>query len=501
MPTLFDKYGGTPTMKLLVREFYKDARTNTKVGHFFSKLDMEKLIDHQVQFLSFVLGKPVRDYKVHELAKSHHPLHISDADFDEIGRVLVKTLNKAGVTTDDIKLVMGVVFEIRDEIVDRTKQVVASQKPTPAPVPILKKQTPPASTAAVKQTTTTAPKITPPIKSAAAVTNNITKPAATIKAATPVTAATPEIQLTVAAAPVASVVEPTPSITEQLQVIEMPAEVKLQHKKIFKAVFGGLPKIKMIVRDLYSQVNEQAELRHYFLNVTPEKIIADQEHFASYVLRKPDHFYLGGLLQSADSSIQVGADVFNDVIDVLKKILKTAGLPEHDIPRLTTHIMEVIEETRTQSNDNKIGMLKPIDVSAEAISRLYLRNKLDTVIKGPNLVYASSSIKGGGYPFPFFTQIDNENQVLTLIAQAAAKESATPEEMGYLINEAKQYAPILNFDTDMDDINPLFVASYSLPIEFGVPNRLLIKITKQFSKMFSETFTYDTEEILLKVAL
>ncbi len=113
----------------------------------------------------------------------------------------------------------------------------------------------------------------------------------------------------------------------------------------------------MVVRDLYSQVNEQAELRHYFLNVTPEKIIADQEHFASYVLRKPDYFYLGGLLQSADLSIQVGADVFNDVIDILKKILKNTELPEHDIPRLTTHIMEVIEETRTQLNDNKIGIL------------------------------------------------------------------------------------------------------------------------------------------------
>ena len=65
MPTLYDKYGGMPTMKTLVREFYKDARINPKVGHFFSKLDMEKLIDHQVQFLSFVLGKQVRDYKIH----------------------------------------------------------------------------------------------------------------------------------------------------------------------------------------------------------------------------------------------------------------------------------------------------------------------------------------------------------------------------------------------------------------------------------------------------
>ncbi len=409
-------------MKHLVREFYKDARINPMVGHFFSKLDMEKLIDHQVQFLSFVLGKPVRDYKVHELAKAHHPLHISDADFDEIGRLLVKTLNKAGVAIDDIKLIMGVVFEIRDEIVDRSKvasvelkstpvaKTVIVSKSDPASTPVTKKLTPAVSPATAKQTTATPS--TQPAAVPAAVAKNIapTQPAQNV-------ANSPN------PAPTAPLTEPEAEISEKLQGIQLPGEVKQQHKKIFKAVFGGLPKIKMIVRDLYSQVNEQAELRHYFLNVTPEKIIADQEHFASYVLRKPDHFYLGGLLQSADLSIQVGADVFNDVIDILKKILKTAAIPEHDIPRLTTHIMEVIEETRTQSNDNKIGMLKPIDVSADAISRLYLRNKLDTVIKGPDLVYASSSLKGGGYPFPFFTQIDNENQVLTLIAKPQRKKA------------------------------------------------------------------------------
>ena len=119
MPTLYDKYGGTPTMKVLVREFYKQARVNPKVGHFFTQLNMEKLIDHQVQFLSFVLGKPVRVYEGRELAVAHHPLNITDADFDEIGRLLVNTLKTGGVTIDDIKLIMGVVLEIRDEIVYR----------------------------------------------------------------------------------------------------------------------------------------------------------------------------------------------------------------------------------------------------------------------------------------------------------------------------------------------------------------------------------------------
>ena len=469
MPTLYDKYGGTPTMKILVREFYKQARVNPKVGHYFSHLDMEKLIDHQVQFLSVVLGKPARTYTGRELANAHHPLNISDAEFDEIGRLLVNTLKTGGVEIDDIKLIMGVVLEIRDEIVDRAKQSLPPVQTQPAPVA---KKSP--SPAVAKPPPTIGALANPPLSTHAENTAE-------------------KLNSIPTSAPVAR--EP-----EQTQHNSSPTDVKQQQKVTFKPVFGGLPRIKMIVRDLYSQVNDQPDLRHYFLNVTPEKIIDDQEHFASYVLRKADHAYLGGFFQSSDLSIQVGAVIFNEVIDVLRKILLNAGLPEHDTPRLITHIMEIIEETRTQCNDNKIGVLKSVDVSVEALSKVYQKGKLDTIIKGPDLIYASSPFKGGSYPFPFFTQIDEDNQTLTLIAKAAVKESVTPEEMGYLLNEAKQFAPILNFYADMDD-TPFYVASYSLPFEFGVPNRLLIKIAQQFSKTFSDTFTYDAEEILLKVAL
>ena len=479
MPTLFDKYGGTPTMKVLVREFYKQARVNPKVGHYFTQLNMEKLIDHQVQFLSFVLGKPAKVYEGRELADAHHPLNINDTDFDEIGRLLVNTLKIGGVTIDDIKLIMGVVLEIRDEIVYRGK-------PSSSLSPILKTSTPVVSK----------PSEMPALKTA--VKTAATKPESTNKHLN-----TSSGNSTARVASTSDTVTNAPTLAEPIPIIlaPPPTDIKQLQKTIFKPIFGGLPKIKMIVRDLYSQVNDQPDLRHYFLNVTPEKIIADQEHFASYVLRKADHAYLGGFFQSSDLSIQVGAVIFNEVIDVLRKILINAGLPEHDTPRLITHIMEIIEETRTQCNDNKIGVLKSVDVSVEALSKVYQKGKLDTIIKGPELIYASSSFKGGSYPFPFYTQIDEDNQTLTLIAKAALKESVTSEEMGYLLNEAKQFAPILNFYMDIDDTTPLYVASYCLPFEFGVPNRLLIKISQQFSKTFFETFTYDTEEILMKVAL
>ena len=458
MPTLYDKYGGLPTMNLLVREFYKLARINPKVGRYFSKMNMERLINHQVQFLSFVMGNPLPSFKGTELPNSHQPLGISGDDFDEMCKLLKKALQSVDIIPSDIGLIMGVVNEVRDMIVSR--QATAAVEP--------------------------------------AKTN---KTAAPVRATAPMKAGTaPATAPSAIAAPVSKPVNET-AVVAPAPHEAASAPLKKPSGQIAKSVFGGLPKIKMIVRDLYSQVNERSDLRHYFLNVTPEKIIADQEHFSGYVLRKPDHAYFGPLLQSAELEIQVDAGVFSDIVDCLKNILRSAGVAEKDVPRLSTHIMEIIEESRTQGNDNKIGMLKPVDVSIDTLSQIYRRNKLEASIKSADLIYAFPSVPGGLYPFPFFTRLDTDHQTLTLSCQTAAKENATAEEMQALVSAALKYAPIMQFEARMEEPNPLFLAHYTLPYEFGIPSRLLIKIAQQFSKTFRETLNYDTEKILLKVAL
>lgn len=74
-------------------------------------------------------------------------------------------------------------------------------------------------------------------------------------------------------------------------------------------------------------------------------------------------------------------------------------------------------------------------------------------------------------------------------------------EWAVTLARIRKYAPMLNFYAEADEKTSFYAASYSLPFEFGVPNRLLVRIAQQFSKTFSETFTYDVEKILLKVAL
>ncbi len=53
---------------------------------------MVKLILHQAEFISFVMGKPLTDYPDDFLRKGHTAFNITDIQFDEIVNILEKIL-------------------------------------------------------------------------------------------------------------------------------------------------------------------------------------------------------------------------------------------------------------------------------------------------------------------------------------------------------------------------------------------------------------------------
>ena len=61
--SLFDKYGGVPTITEVVRSFLqKCAGSYPDFKHYFENIDMDKLIMHQIEFISYAMGKPKSDY-------------------------------------------------------------------------------------------------------------------------------------------------------------------------------------------------------------------------------------------------------------------------------------------------------------------------------------------------------------------------------------------------------------------------------------------------------
>ena len=116
--TLFDKYGGVPTVTLIVRAFYKEVLSNYKLKPYFVGIDAERLINHQIGFISHLLGKPANIHVEKVLSDSHKGRRISEDAFDEVLHTLHDVLVAHKMEEADIKAVADLVLSHKNDIVE-----------------------------------------------------------------------------------------------------------------------------------------------------------------------------------------------------------------------------------------------------------------------------------------------------------------------------------------------------------------------------------------------
>ena len=115
--TLFDKYGGVKLVVKLVRDFQTEILQRPHLAHYFQGLDLAKITEHSILYLSFALGKPAKVYMTREMHDLHSKFNIKGLHFDEISDVLKDTLLADGVSKADVDIVMTHIDKVREIIV------------------------------------------------------------------------------------------------------------------------------------------------------------------------------------------------------------------------------------------------------------------------------------------------------------------------------------------------------------------------------------------------
>lgn len=103
--TMFERYGGFGTLSKVVLAFYERMIDSDVTGPYFDGVDMRRLIDHQTQFLSQVMGGP-KAFTDEQLQRYHAHLAITPAAFDEAMELLRETLEDFSFDDPDVDLVM-----------------------------------------------------------------------------------------------------------------------------------------------------------------------------------------------------------------------------------------------------------------------------------------------------------------------------------------------------------------------------------------------------------
>ena len=114
--SLFDKYGGFTTLTKLVHEFYRKVLERPQLKAYFEGVSIEKIMEHQVNFLGLALGGP-NEYQGRDLKESHAHLNIGTDDFFLVVALLEETLDEFGVEEEDINSILDIVRDTAHEII------------------------------------------------------------------------------------------------------------------------------------------------------------------------------------------------------------------------------------------------------------------------------------------------------------------------------------------------------------------------------------------------
>ena len=212
--------------------------------------------------------------------------------------------------------------------------------------------------------------------------------------------------------------------------------------------YGGVPFLKKVITAWHEAVVEERDIRHYFINVTPDILLKDQINYMAFMMRQPDRIYRESPYQSAPLDVQVGSGVFDEVMVVLRKILTESGVHRDLVPRLSTQIVEIVEESRAQAEDIVITSWKPVDITPDNI-----------------------------------------------------QEWSNMDELKKLVVQANEKVPSVKFEAIEASPLPQFRTQFVLPYQNGVPTRLFLRAARQFASFFDAGMGIDKKREILRSVL
>ena len=116
--SLYDKYGGFPTISAVVQLFYDKIDQTPALARYFEHVKMPALIGHQTKFLCKVLGGP-DNYEGRDLERAHKHLDIDGEAFGIVAGLLKESLDESGVEAQDVATILSIVGSVRGSIVSR----------------------------------------------------------------------------------------------------------------------------------------------------------------------------------------------------------------------------------------------------------------------------------------------------------------------------------------------------------------------------------------------
>ena len=115
--SLFEKYGGFETISKVVSELYDELERDAVTAPYFAASDIRGLMDHQVKFLSQVLGGP-QQYTGKAMSAAHTGPKLTEEAINKVAQSAQDVLGDNGVEAEDVSHIIGLLGSLKDDVVE-----------------------------------------------------------------------------------------------------------------------------------------------------------------------------------------------------------------------------------------------------------------------------------------------------------------------------------------------------------------------------------------------
>ncbi len=127
--TLFDKYGGVPGVRNIVREFHLRFVAKPTLSRYFDGVDSQKMIQHHVELIAFAMGRPAATFDPKKMPEQHHPRGITPNAFEAVINILRQVLLDANVEGRDIAAIINRMDMQRHNVIQNTSPYAQAYNP------------------------------------------------------------------------------------------------------------------------------------------------------------------------------------------------------------------------------------------------------------------------------------------------------------------------------------------------------------------------------------
>lgn len=255
----------------------------------------------------------------------------------------------------------------------------------------------------------------------------------------------------------------------------------------------GTKEFDQFLDQFYETVSLNDLVKHFFLLAKKPSIIQDLNRYWPYLIPKTVLEYRKPPTATASYEIQLPESQFSEITLIMTRLFRELKFNSEHAPQLIHEILEIIEETRSQTADTTPTVLSAKEVDSEKISLFLKRNKINSEVMPSKAIKTEK-----GLPHECWIRLDDEEKHLLIYGKIFIKDQAFDDQLTEIIQKQEDKESIVNLKLVRNAGPQHLYTSHTLPYDNGIPMRLFIRYLNRFSMDLAGVYSFDKESILKK---